>query len=88
MELLTVLPRGTGHLGVYEKPSQRVPLRSVRVAADVPEAQRTPLEELRTDTVTWSAYVEALRNRHDPWFKVPAGRIGVCNIPLPVRTPP
>jgi peptidylprolyl isomerase len=88
MDLLTVLPRGTGTMGVYEKPSQRVPLRSVRIAADVPEAQRTPLEELRTDTATWSAYVEALRNRHESWFKVPAGKIGVCNIPIPVRTPP
>lgn len=87
MELLTALPRGTGPLGVYEKPSQRVPLRSMRVAADVPEGQRTPLEELRTDTPVWTAYVEALRNRHEPWFKVPAGHIGVCNIPVPVRTP-
>jgi peptidylprolyl isomerase len=88
MELLTVLPRGTGELGVYEKPTQRVPIRSVRIAAEVPEAQRTPIEELRTDTSTWTAYVEALRNRHEPWFKVPAGRINVCNIPIPVRTPP
>lgn len=88
MELLTVLPRGTGELGVYEKPSQRVPLRSMRIASEIPEAQRTPLEQLRTDTATWTAYVEALRNRHEPWFKVPAGRISVCNVPVPVRTPP
>jgi peptidylprolyl isomerase len=88
MDLLTVLPRGTGPMGVYEKPSQRIPLRSIRVAADLPEAQRTPLEQLRTDTATWTSYVEALRNRHESWFKVPAGRVGVCNIPLQVRTPP
>jgi peptidylprolyl isomerase len=85
MELLSSLPRGTGPLGVYEKPAQRVPIRSMRVAADVPEAQRTPLEILRTDTPTWAAYVEARRNRHEPWFKVPAGRIDVCNLPVPVR---
>jgi peptidylprolyl isomerase len=85
MDLLTVLPRGTGQMGVYEKPGQRIPLRQVKVAADLPEAQRTPFEALRTDTATWTAYVEALRNRHEPWFKVPAGRVGVCNIPVQVR---
>lgn len=85
MELLSVMPRGTGALGFYEKPAERTPIRSLRVAADVPESERTPLEELRTDTATFAAYVEARRNRHEEWFKVPAGRIDVCNIPVPVR---
>jgi peptidylprolyl isomerase len=29
--------------------------------------------------------VESRRNRRDTWFKVPAGRIEVCNVPIPVR---
>jgi len=85
MELLSALPRGTGPLGFYEKPEQRVPIKSVRVAADVPEAQRTELEVLRTDTPSFAAYVDARRNRHEEWFKVPAGRIDICNMPVPVR---
>jgi peptidylprolyl isomerase len=85
MELLSVLPRGTGTLGRYQLPEQRVPIRSVKVAADVPSAQRTELEVLRTDTPTFAAYVEARRNRHEDWFKVPAGRVDVCNVPIPVR---
>ena len=85
MDLLSVLPRGTGTLGRYQLPSQRVPIRSVKVAADVPAAQRTELEVLRTDTPTFLAYVEARRNRHEEWFKVPAGRVDVCNVPIPVR---
>jgi peptidylprolyl isomerase len=85
MELLSSLPRGTGPLGFYEKPEQRVAILSVKVASDVPEAQRTPLEELRTDTQTFTDYVEARRNRHEEWFKVPAGRVDVCNVPIPVR---
>ena len=67
-------------------PEQFVPLTSVRVAADVPAAQRTNLEVLRTDTPTFQAYLEARRNRHEEWFKVPAGRVDVCNVPVPVRT--
>ncbi len=85
MELLSILPRGTGPMGYYEKPEQRVTIKSVRVAADVPETQRTDLEVLRTDTPTFAAYVEARRNRHEEWFKVPAGHIDVCNLPIPVR---
>jgi len=72
-------------MGFYDKPQQRVPIKSIRVAADVPEAQRTPLEELRTDTATFSAFVESRRNRHEEWFKVPAGRVDVCNVPIAVR---
>ncbi len=85
MELLSSLPRGTAELGFYETPEQRVPIRSVRVAADVPAAERTHLSILRTDTQTFMDLVESRRNRRDTWFKVPAGRIEVCNVPIPVR---
>lgn len=85
MELLSVLPRGTGPLGFYEQPSQHVPITSVRLAADVPESERTQIEVLRTDTATFAALVEARRNRRDDWYKVPAGYIDLCNVPLPVR---
>jgi peptidylprolyl isomerase len=85
MELLSVMPRGSGPLGRYERPQQYVPLTSLRVAVDVPAAQRTNLEVLRTDTPTFLAYLEARRNRHEEWFKVPAGRVDVCNVPVPVR---
>ena len=85
MELLSVLPRGTGPLGFYEQPGQHVPITSVRLAADVPEAERARIEVLRTDTATFAALVEARRNRRDDWYKVPAGYIDLCNVPLPVR---
>ncbi|HEY0180571.1 MAG TPA: peptidylprolyl isomerase [Dokdonella sp.] len=88
IERLSALPRGSGPLGFYEHAEQRVPIGSLRVAADVPVAERTPLEILRTDTPTFAALVESRRNRRDDWYKVPAGRIDLCNVPLPVRTPP
>jgi peptidylprolyl isomerase len=85
MDLLSVLPRGHGELGFYERDETGVPIRALKVAADLPESERTPLEVLRTDTGTFAAYVDARRNRHEGWFKVPAGRVDVCNIPIPVR---
>lgn len=87
MELLSVLPRGTGPLGFYEQASQYVPIRHLRVAADVPAAERSRLEVLRTDTATFNALVESRRNRRDDWYKVPAGYIDLCNVPIPVRVP-
>jgi peptidylprolyl isomerase len=85
MELLSALPRGNGPLGFYEKPEQRIRIESVRVAADLPESERSALERLRTDTPTFAALVESRRNRRDDWYLVPAGKIDVCNVPLPVR---
>jgi peptidylprolyl isomerase len=85
MERLSALPRGTGNLGFYKTAAERTPIRSVRVAADVPEAERVPLEALRTDSATFATLVELRRNRRDAWFVRPAGKIDLCNVPLPVR---
>jgi len=88
MELLSALPRGTGPLGYYAKPEQHVPISSVRLAADVPVAERERLEIIRTDTPTFAALVESRRNRRDDWYKVPAGHIELCNVPIVVRPMP
>jgi peptidylprolyl isomerase len=89
MELLSVTPRGpTPAGGFYEKPEQHTIIRSVRLAADLPAAQRTSLEVLRTDTPLFAELVEARRNRTDTWYKFKAGRIELCNVPLQVRKAP
>jgi len=88
MELLSVLPRGTGPLGFYEKPEQHVPIVDVRLAAEMPAAARENLEVMRTDTASFAALVEARRNRRDEWYLVPAGHIDLCNVPLVVRPRP
>jgi len=83
--LLSSLPRGTGSSGFYERRDQHTIIRSIRLAADVPEAEREPLEALRTDSKRFAEQTESRRNRRDEWYKVPAGHIDVCNVPLPVR---
>jgi cyclophilin family peptidyl-prolyl cis-trans isomerase len=88
IELLSSLPRGTAQLGYYEKPEQRVPIKSMQVAADVPEPQRSALEVIRTDTQTFKDLVEARRNRRDDWYKIPAGYVELCNVPIVVRPRP
>jgi cyclophilin family peptidyl-prolyl cis-trans isomerase len=85
MPLLSSLPRGTGPLGFYEKPEQQVPIKSIRLAADVPEAERSRLEVMRSDSASFKAVAESQRNRPGPWTKVPAGYIELCNVTIPVR---
>jgi peptidylprolyl isomerase len=85
MEYLSGLPRGTGPLGFYEKPEQRITIRSVRLAADLPANERPKVEVLRTDSATFTALVEAKRNRLDDFYRIPAGKVDVCSVNIPVR---
>jgi len=85
IELLSVLPRGPSPMGFYEKPEQRQPIKSFRVAADVATTERTDLELMRTDTPRFQELIESRRNRREDWFHFQAGHIDICNVPLPVR---
>ena len=85
MDLLSSLPRGGEALGFYKTPAEYARFVDIKVAADVPEAQRTNLETLRTDSATFEAMVNSRRWRKDDFYHLPAGRIGVCNVNVPVR---
>jgi peptidylprolyl isomerase len=85
MELISPLPRGSAPMGFYDKPEQRVPIKSMRVGTEVPAAERTNLEVLRTDTATFAKVIESRRTRREEWFRYPAGKIEIGNVPIPVR---
>jgi peptidylprolyl isomerase len=86
MEHLAALPRGSDAMGFYAQPAQRIAIRAMRVAADLPAAGQIPLEVLRTDSASFEALIEARRNRRDDWYLHPAGHIDLCSVPIPVRT--
>lgn len=85
MELLSALPRGPAPMGFYTDKAQRVPIESVRLAADLPPAQRPKIEVLRTDSATFARLIEAKRNRRDAFYTTPAGRVDLCSITIPSR---
>jgi peptidylprolyl isomerase len=87
MELLSALPRGGGALGVYTNPAQRVPIRQVRIASDLPASDRPAFEVLRTDSDSFHRWMTARANRQDSFFLRPAGAVDVCNAMPPVRAP-
>ena len=85
IEHLSSLPRGTGDLGFYTDASRQVPVRRMRFGDELDVDERVRLDLLRTDTTTFERLVTARRHRHEPWFADRAGRIEICNVPLPVR---
>ena len=85
MPLLSSLPRGTAPMGMYEKPEQYVPIKSLRLASEVPEAERSRLEVMRTEAPIYAAVVDAQRNRRTEWDRFSAHHVDLCNAPIPVR---
>lgn len=88
MEAMTALPRGTGDLGFYTDPAQRLGITRARIASDVPEAERPRYQVMRSDAPAFAAYVDARANRRDAFFVKPAGAVDLCNAPVPTRRAP
>jgi peptidylprolyl isomerase len=85
IENLATLPRGKGENGVYAEPALRVPIVSVRLGSELPAAEQPRFEYLASDSQSFAEYVHVKANRHDAFYKVPAGGIDVCNVQVPIR---
>lgn len=85
MEHLSTLPRGTGNLGFYESPEERVPIVSARMGSDLLPEERIQLQLLRTDSASFRDYVMAYRTRAEDWFVHKAERVDLCNVRIPIR---
>jgi peptidylprolyl isomerase len=88
MPLFAAMPRGQGDLGFYANPAQRIPIKSVRLAADLPPDQRPRFQVLKTYSPTFHAWLHVKANRQDDFFLRPAGGLDVCNALPPVRRAP
>lgn len=84
-EHMTALPRGTGALGFYEKPEQRVAIKRVTLASDLPADGRPGYEWLRPESASFASWLHVKANRHDDFYQLPAGAIDLCNALPPVR---
>ena len=88
MALLATQPRGGEAMGFYGANEARTPIKSVRLAADVPEAERSHLEVMRSEAPIYKRVIEAQRNRGGPWNKFSPNYVELCNAPIPVRERP
>ena len=74
--------------GSTTTPALRVPIVSVRLGDELPEAERPRFEYLGSDSASFAEYVQVRANRNDPFYKVAAGGIDVCNVQVPIRRVP
>ena len=88
IELLSARPRGSEPLGFYGEGQAKLPIVRARRAADLPAGERPAFEVLRSDSLSFSAYLTGRANRGGDFFRTPAGGVDLCNAPVPVRREP
>lgn len=89
MPLLAALPRGPqDNMGVYRNPKRATPILRVRLASELPADKRLPLEIMRTGSASFRRLIHAMAHRHDAFYRVSPGHIGLCAVAPPVRLVP
>ncbi|MFZ5695823.1 MAG: peptidylprolyl isomerase [Pseudomonadota bacterium] len=88
MAHLSSLPRGSGELGFYTADEKTVPILSVRLASELPEAERPHFRVMDVASPSFAAYLRLRANRKDDFYDRPAGGVDLCNAPVPVRAAP
>ena len=88
IDRLSSLPRGTADLGFYKDKAQYVPIARIRLAGDMPAAERPSYQYMDTQSPTFAHYLHVRANRHDSFYIRPAGGVDLCNVQVPVRKTP
>ena len=88
IERMSSLPRGTEALGFYKEASQNVPISSVRLASEMPAAERPAFQVMDVMSPTFASYMRVKANRKDDFFIRPAGGVDLCSVNVPVRRKP
>jgi len=85
IDLLSSLPRGTEALGFYKDKAQAVPIASIRLASDMPAAERPAFEVMDTNSASFAHYLQLRSHRDDDFYVTPASGVDLCNVNVPVR---
>ena len=83
MKYLSALPRSDAPLGVYATEGERTPIVSVRIASELPKAERPQFEYRSTDNERFAAYIRLREHPAPP--TVGLGGIDICDLPLATR---
>jgi cyclophilin family peptidyl-prolyl cis-trans isomerase len=86
MQWLSALPRADTPLGMYATPAEELPILSVRLASDLPAAERPRFQYRRADNPRFAAAIRRRENPDPP--TVSLGGASVCDVPLAVRRAP
>jgi peptidylprolyl isomerase len=85
IERLSSLPRGPAPMGFLADKTQYTPIASMKMASDLPAADRPAYEYMDTASPAFGSYLRLRANRSDQFYRTPAGGVDLCNAPVPVR---
>jgi len=83
MAYLSALPRSEAAMGVYATTAERTQIASVRLASDLPAAERPRYQYRAADNPRFAAMVRLRENPKPP--TVALGGAAVCDVPLATR---
>jgi peptidylprolyl isomerase len=85
IDLLSSLPRGTEALGFYKDKAQAVPIATIRIASDIPAAERPAFEVMDTNSASFARYLQLRSHRNDDFYVTSASGVDLCNVNVPIR---
>ena len=88
IEQLSALPRGSETMGFYKEGAVAKSITAVTLASAMPAARRPSFQYLDTSTPAFARYLRVRKNRDDDFYRVAAGGVDLCNVPVPVRPTP
>lgn len=85
IELLSSLLRGTEALGFYKEGTVAKRITNVTLASNMAAEDRPEFEYLNEQSSAFAKYRDIRANRDDDFYRMPAGGVDLCNVPVPVR---
>jgi peptidylprolyl isomerase len=83
MKYMSAMPRSDAAMGVYATAPERTGIVSVRLASEIPAAERPKFEYRSTDNARFAAYIKLREHPAPP--TVGLGGIDICDLPLATR---
>ena len=88
IEQLSALPRGSEAMGFYKEGFVAKLIIGVTLASALPASARPAFQMMNTASPSFARYLQLRKNRDDDFYRVAAGGVDICNVPVPVRPIP
>ncbi|TPG17554.1 peptidylprolyl isomerase [Sphingomonas koreensis] len=86
MDYLSAMPRSQAEMGMYATENERTPIVSVRLASEIPAAERPHYQYRAADNPRFAAMIALRENPKPPTIGL--GGADVCDVPLATRRTP
>jgi peptidylprolyl isomerase len=88
IDRLSSLPRGKPPMGMYEDAKKNVPIARVRLASDIPVAERPSFQVMDTASPTFTRILGLRTGHTDPFYRTAPTGIDLCGGSVPIRKTP